>query len=299
MALPGALLGAALLLLPALAAASEPPSGAVLADVPFTGAERNRVIVDLAPEGSSRPFPLFLDTGASDSVLTPRMARDLGVRVRRIKRTPYRKPTLLGRDLQFWVDTRSSDTGSKTGWEYGLLGGRFLAEYVVEIDFPGRRVRFLDRKKYRVPERADAPDEAVLPLRVVSNRPIVEIELEGRPVRVLLDTGAPGTLILSGKAAKEIDFSWEPLARIEGGSVLGPVDLELAEARDLRLGPFGFGTPVSILIAPRGFYNQGTSTDSVVGYDLLSQFVVRIDYPRKRLWLRRDAEVPLTLSGAE
>jgi hypothetical protein len=35
------------------------------------------------------------------------------------------------------------------------------------------------------------------------------------------------------------------------------------------------------------------ANDSVLGYDALSRFLVRIDYPRGRLWLRRiDASVP-------
>jgi hypothetical protein len=287
------------LLCPSFAAASEPPPEAILADLPFAPDAPNRVIIDLAPEGSERPFPLLLDTGATDSLLTPLMARQLGVGVRRHKSSPYRRATRLGRDLLFWIDAGSSDTGSKTGWEYGLLGGRFLSEYVIEIDFPARRVRFLDRRKYRVPEVATEPDEAVLPMQVVANRPVVEIELEGQPVRVLLDTGAPDTLIVSGAAARKAGLSLEPLVQVAGGGVLGPIDLFLAEVSKLGFGTFTFGPNVPVLVAPRGLYNQGTSTDSVLGYDVLAQFVVRLDYPRRRLWLRRPQGSPLTLFGVD
>lgn len=290
---------AALLAVASGAPASEPPPEAVLADVPFEPGEANRVIVDLAPEGSNKPFPLFLDTGATASVLTPRMARELGVKVRRLKTDPYRRETRLGRDLQFWIDVASSDTASKTGSEYGLLGGEFLAEYVVEIDFPARRVRFLDRARYEVPESAAAPEEAVLPMRVVANRPLVEIQIEGRPLEVLLDTGAPDTAIVSGAAARKAGLATQPILRLEAGTVLGPTDLELVEVAELRLGPFGFGPGFPVLIAPRGLYNQASASDSVLGYDVLSKFRVRIDYRRRRLWLRRGAEAPVTLFGAD
>jgi hypothetical protein len=259
----------------------------VLADLPFAFDVPNRVIIDLAPEGSERSFPLLLDTGATDSVLTPLLARRLGVGVRRHKASPYRRATRLGRDLQFWIDTQTSDTGSKTGVEYGLLGGRFLAEYVVEIDFLGR------------PEVSTEPDEAVLPMQIVANRPVVEIGLEGQPVRVLLDTGAPDTLIVSGAAIRKAGLSPEPIVEVAGGGVLGPIDLFLAEVSELSLGSFTFGPRFPILVAPRGLYNQGTSTDSVLGYDVLAQFVVRIDYPRRRLWLRRQQGSPLTLFGVD
>ncbi|MBM4336286.1 MAG: hypothetical protein FJ108_10290 [Deltaproteobacteria bacterium] len=71
------------LALACLAAASasaqaEPPADALVGEVPFlTHSETNRVFIDLAPEGK-RPFRLLLDTGASDSVLTPGYARELG-----------------------------------------------------------------------------------------------------------------------------------------------------------------------------------------------------------------------------
>jgi membrane-associated protease RseP (regulator of RpoE activity) len=39
--------------------------------------------------------------------------------------------------------------------------------------------------------------------------------------------------------------------------------------------------------------------DSVIGYDLLRQFVVRIDYPRQRLWLKRSGDRRVTFMGVD
>ncbi len=232
---------------------------------------------------------MLLDTGASFSVATPLAARALGVRVRRAKQTPYRRRTLLGRDLQFTIDTSSSDTGSKTGFEYALLGGNFLAEYVVEIDFPSRRVRFIDRKRYRVPESVEGPDEAVVPLEIVGNRPGLYVEFNGEKTLVLLDTGAPTAVLMSGELAKRASISHEPGPGLRAGSVLGPVRIERGMARSLRLGPFEF-EDVPVEVAPRGFYNLGFPGDALLGYEMLAGFVLRLDYPRERLWLRRRAE---------
>ena len=111
------------------AAAGEPPADALIGELPFLvepNASVNRIFVNLAPEGR-RELRMMLDTGAAPNVLTPLYARSLGILVRRNKSSPYRRSTVLGRDLQFWIDTRSSDTGSKTGFEYGLLGGEVPA----------------------------------------------------------------------------------------------------------------------------------------------------------------------------
>jgi predicted aspartyl protease len=279
-------------------AESDPTPEAVLATLPFLGDEINRIFIDLAPEGSSRSFRMMLDTGASFSVLTPGAAREIGVKVRRIKRDPYRRKTLLGRDLQFYIDVRSSDTGSRTGWDYGLLGGNFLAEYVVEFDFPGRRVRFLDPKKYAVPKEVDAPDEAVLPLLIVSNRPGVKIQTNGVDHTVLLDTGAPLPLILSGPEAAKSAIESRPIAGSATAGVFGEMETELGEAETVQLGPFLFEN-VPVDVAPKGWFNMGFPGDSVLGYDLLAQFVVRIDFRRGRMWLRRNPNASVTWLGQE
>lgn len=277
--------------------APDVPADAVVGDLPFLKwPEMNRVALNLAPEGS-KAFNLMLDTGASDTVLTPQYARELGVSVRRARNDrPYERETVLGRSLQFWVDTESSDTRSRTGWEYGLLGGVFLAEYVLEIDFPRRHVRFIDPDRYSVPKEVSAPNEAVLPLKIVGNRAIVEVEVEGKKVEVMLDTGAPGTMLLSGKSAERAGFTKPVLAKMVVGGVVGTTEGQLVEAEKIALGPFVF-SQVPITVAPHGFYNQGPSSDSLIGYEVLSHFVMRLDYQHKRLWLRRVDEEPLTWYG--
>jgi predicted aspartyl protease len=271
----------------------------VIAELPFlAGDEPNRVIVDLAPQGAA-PFRLMLDTGAAHSVLTPVMAKQLGVTVRRTKELPYRRSTRLGRDLQFYVDTSSSDSGSRTGWEYGLLGGNFLAEYVVEIDFPGRKVRFLDPKKYRVPEQADAEDERVLPVKVIASRVAVPVEVDGKQIEVALDTGAPDTLVLSGKAARQVGIDVDALADFgTAGTTAGPMEQRFYEAPAFRFAGFDYA-PLPVIVAPKGWYNLGMGNDSVIGYDVLRPFVLRIDYPRKRIWLKRTGDPRVTFFGAD
>jgi hypothetical protein len=279
--------------------APEPPPDAVVGVLPFeTSAEPNRVLVDLAPEGG-RPFVMMLDTGASESVITPRMARELGVSVRTVKATPYRRATRLGRDLQFWVDTQRSDTAARTGWEYGLLGGEFLDDYVLEIDFPGRRVRFLDPRKYEVPERVEAPGERVASLVRAATRVSVPIRVNGHELVVMLDTGAPGPGILSGKAAQEAGIDPATLPAFgTTGTVLGPMQTSLYEATDFALAGVELGR-VPLLVAPKGWYNLAGPNDSVIGYDVLAPFAIRIDYARKRLWVRRMLEGPVRFYGSD
>jgi predicted aspartyl protease len=277
-----------------VAARADVPAEAVLADLPFLATqERNRIYLDLAPAGSARPLRVLLDTGANVSLMTPGAAKAAGVRVRRHKQDPYRRETILGRDLLFRIDSQRTDTASRTGWEYGLLGGDFLAEYVVELDFAGRRVRFLDRDRYRVPESASGEGEAVLPITVVSNRPGLRLEVNGRELEMLLDTGMPWALMLSGGLARAAGVESLPDARFRMWSVMGPVEAEVGEANRVALGPFVFEN-VPVAVAPKGWFNIGYPGDSMIACELLAQFLARIDYEGRRLWLRRRPEAVFT-----
>jgi hypothetical protein len=274
------------------------PAEAVVGVVPFVErGEANRIYVDLAPEGQ-RPFVWLLDTGAEGNILTPLAARAAGVSVRPAKSSPYVRKTRLGSSVRFWVDTSSSDTGSRTGWEYGLLGGEFLEEYVVEIDFPGRRVRFLDPKRYRVPENAEA-GARVVPMRVHAKRPFVEVEIGGRSLPILLDTGMPNNVVLSGKAAEKLGIDWRSLPDFgRFGSTVGPVEVRLHETDAFRFAGFEYAR-MPVVVAPRGWYNIAGSSDSALGFDTLRRFVVRLDYPRQRMWLASSGDTQITYLGVD
>jgi len=273
------------------------PPEAVLAELPFlANPEPYRIFVDLAPSDASRRLIFLLDTGATHAIATPRAARDLGIRVRRHKRDPYRRKTLLGRDVQVYVDTRYSDTGSRTGWEEAFLGGEFLAKYVVELDFSARRVRLLDPDRFEVPERVAGPGEAVVPMELRRNRPGIEVVVNGEPVVALLDTGAPPPLILSGEVADAAGLPASRLATFQTGSSVGPMTSELRRIPRLEIGPFVLDD-LPAVVNPRGWYNLAMSRDSAVGYELLERFTVRLDYPRRRIWLRRRPDAPRRFFG--
>ncbi len=281
----------AALLLTTTVRAAEPPADAVLADLPFLAATAaggdNEVRIDLALPGA-RPLPLLLDTGSAESFATPRAAQALGISLRRNKQSPYRRATRLDRDVEISVDTRRGDTAGSAGGEWAVLGARFLSAFVLEIDFPGRRVRFLDPKRFEVPAHVDAANQAVLPIRLDANRPIVEIEIGAERVPAVITTGAPGTLLLPGGWSAGASLTPEPEATATLAPMPGAGRLEAVTAARFQLGPFA-ESDVPMLVAERGVQGAGPRSDALLGVDLLKRFVLRIDYARKRLWLAEPA----------
>lgn len=277
----------------------DPPADALVAAIPFEeDSPPTRIMINLAPEGN-KPFVMLLDTGASDSYMTPEMAQEMGISIRKLKRNEYRRGTRLGRDLLFWIDTSSSDTASYTGWSVGLLGATFLAHYVVELDYPARVVRFYDPKKYRVPKKVTAPNERVMKLRRGGTRLGVEVEIDGKSILTLLDTGSPGTVLLSGAAAKKVGIDVDSLPDFgEVHSLYGATEARIYETEEFRLADYEFPlTPMRV--APRGLHNAGGSTDSLLGYDILRHFVIRLDYKSARMWLRRAPAMAMTFFGED
>jgi predicted aspartyl protease len=244
---PGLVVLAVLLLPPVGARAGEPPPEALVAELPFQGDETNRIHLDLAPEGSKRPLRIMLDTGAADSVFSPGAARDAGVRVRRIKSSPYRRRTALGRDLHFWIDSSASDTGTRMGWEYGLLGCNFLEHYVVELDFDERKVRFYDPDAYSVPEEPAGPDEVVLTMHLNGKRPMIDLPVDGTKVRFLVDTGAPFPLMIAGSIAEKGGIRAE-LGETSASMIVGPVAMKVGEAQRVEVGTTALE---GVLVVPR------------------------------------------------
>ncbi|RIK92659.1 MAG: hypothetical protein DCC71_24395 [Proteobacteria bacterium] len=279
-------IAATLVCVASAAFAAEPPAEAVLATLPFLGAVEDvaaEVRVDLAPEGA-RSLPLLLDTGSPDSFATPRAAQDLGISLRRSKQTPYRRATRLGRDLALTVDTRRGEQAAAQGGEWAVVGGRFLASYVLEIDVPARRVRFLDPERFEVPEKSDAANEDVLPIRLVNNRPIVQIEVGAARVPAAISTGAPGTLLLPGGHAADAGLEPDPGAPAEIAPMAGAGRLEPKLAPRIRIGKFET-SGVPVLVAEHGAQGAGPKSDAILGLELLQRFAIRIDYPRRRLWI--------------
>ncbi len=265
------------------------PQSAVLADLPFLeDAPRGRIAVDLAAEGNP-PLALIVDTGASVSRATPRAAVKLGLPG---ERGPAEAPTLLGRPITIHVD--GPGRNASAGAEPTALGGDFLSAYVLEFDFAERRLRFLDPERFEVPAAAKKKGEAVLPIGLEANRPSLGATVQGKPTRLWVDTGSPLPVILSQTTADAVG-PLDALSDLRGAGVHQRVKVQLRWLDSLALGGFAFdGLPAMVL---HDGWNREPVGDSVVGVELLSEFKVRIDYPRKRIWLARRPSPPRAFNG--
>jgi hypothetical protein len=75
-----------------------------------------------------------------------------------------------------------------------------------------------------------------------------------------------------------------------------PPESLLGEAARVQIGSLVLeGVPV--LVAPRGHYNWAGPDDSILGYDVLQEFTIRLDFQNGRAWLKRRSDAQRTLLG--
>jgi tetratricopeptide (TPR) repeat protein len=274
----------------------------VLADLPFlnVGTER-QIFLDIAPRGSL-PFVVQLDTGAPVTMLTPAFARVIGVATRSAREDENWCDTVTGRKLPFYVTSQFAANGGRLeGMNYALLGGEFLQQFVVEIDYRRQRVRFLDPDVVEVGGAQPQAGERVVPMPVAANWPHVELGIGGHSVLALLDTGDEGSLGLTEEAAGQLGIAVDPHAPHQTWqNVLSTSQAAVQQLPLLQIGPVSLqNVEMAIALRSSGVRIERFGTTEVtVGQGVLRHFVARFDYPRQRLGLTPIDDARLTSAAA-
>ena len=209
----------------------------LLEDVIVNGQGPYRFLLDTAAQGAGR-----IDEALAEILGLKSMGKSAGVGLlgRDLEMTRYRLESLAIGALTFLdVEVSSRDYNAEVppglGPIHGVLGYHLFEEYLLTIDYPGRRIRV---SKGQLPP----PDgEHVLPIVSDDGLPEIDVSVGGHTFRALIDTGAMSPLFVSGELAKKLEFRAPPVPRgkrpgIEmtfGTLVEPPVlgKIELADAR--------------------------------------------------------------------
>ena len=131
-------------------------------------------------------------------------------------------------------------------------------------------------------------DEESIPFVITDPLPIIEVEIQGKPIYALIDTGGDN-LYLDDQYAAELGI--QPVASAVGkfgGGVEGKIGFAIG--RRLQLGSVTLD-PVPVTIMPtqrwsKGFADGKYTIGGVIGTGILKQFLASLDYPAGRLLLR-------------
>lgn len=172
-----------------------------------------------------------------------------------------------------------------------VVGHELFAEYVVEIDYSGHRVRLYDPKTYR-----PATGAKTVPITLERNVPFASMGLAlpgatAKPIRILVDTGVNVGLYLTGSfAARERLTQQYPDAPSspDGTGIGGGTKARLLRGIKLDFGGASLATDAWFDVSSGGETGVGARFDGLLGGGVLSQYVVAFDEPHGRLVLRKE-----------
>ena len=184
----------------------------------------------------------------------------------------------------------------------GLVGGDLLARHVIAIDYAGRTLR-------AYPATFEYAGAGVsVPIRLQNNHAFAQVQLRTRSgVAVtgsfLVDTGSRMALLLNTPLAERQHLPDGPAIAdsVVGVGLGGDSRGDWFRIANLEWGPLHVTDVPAVASRDRRGVFSSTAFEGVIGADLLSRFVVWLDYPHSRLVLegapQRTNHLPVDQSG--
>jgi predicted aspartyl protease len=224
------------------------------------------------------PYTFIFDTGATETVIVPPLAKELGLTLTRTgdQHTSTLKSLEIGRaqliDLPIYVFDPPQALSLKldSGINYhGILGYSFISKFLTTIDYSKRTIRFENLPAKTPPES----QKYSVPFKILSNHIHILGNINNTgPYQFLLDTGATQT-ILTHRTARRLNLDGSPLEH--------PANAFSSELDTLNFGDLKVSKLPIIIYDPPHAVEYGINFDAILGSSFLSQYKVQFDYQKK------------------
>jgi hypothetical protein len=276
--------------------------------IPFELVARH--IVVKAAINNSRPLSFVLDTGANSAIVRLPVAKELGLTLygsvngggagagrqagQRVKGATWSLAGLEGFSQPMTLALPLPMLPRAFGQDIdGIIGGEFIKEFVLGLDYQARTITLYDRGTFRYDGKGET-----LPLELNSaGHTVVKATvtpLGGQPIeqRFHLDTGSGGTLILHSPFVNEHKLPGPGSTTIRaigmagaGGESFGRV----GRVALLQIGSFALSNPITVFSQDTGGSFADSSMAGNIGFGIASRFRMILDYGRHRIILEPSA----------
>lgn len=243
------------------------------------------------------PFEFIIDTAASVSAVFPNLRERLalaGGGTRAVSGASGTQAFSVFRLERIEIDGRSARDVTALGLDgipedrisAGIVGADLLSRFIAEFDLPGGQLRLHD------PGTALAGIWREVPFRLNGARfAVLDGQLDGRPVTMILDTGARRTIV-NWQTAEAAGIARDAPDLVSDEPVRGATNHRTAAVKrdfaSLAAGPLRLSAE-SITIADLPVFAQLGLTGRpamILGIDRLRHLRFAVDYPRRRLLFR-------------
>jgi predicted aspartyl protease len=271
-------------------------------EVPFRF-EHNEILIQVAI-GRHEPVTMMLDTDTDPSSINLSFAQSSGFKLREIhgqvtgggaerpqvyltKLEGVQLGSLPARDLQA-VAIDLTKIQDRLGIQVqGVLGNNFLAGRVLQIDYPAKLLRFY-RSSSGLPNAK--PGQAVFAFQLGQDGDILMagVGINGKSVKATLDTGSDGTFSLTPSAVEALGLT-EAASHGQpetSQGYKGTVQNTRGKVDRIAVGPIDIASP-EVVFWGKGAGRDRRPWDVDIGNGFLRDYVVTIDYSKKRIALQK------------
>ncbi|HYF22359.1 MAG TPA: aspartyl protease family protein [Caulobacteraceae bacterium] len=271
------------------------------------------------------PFRCLIDTGASGFAISDAIARRLKLPVSRT----VTAQAAVGKVRMSSYNVREVVVGGAVkdrdiyvlGWDVpedafivGIVPASLFALASMGMDFDKGTMTVAPPRSFKLPDHEELPSvsrpilgKGGVALEEMSGqmaghvqtlaedydpRPTIRAEIDGAPVKLLLDTGADSALFLFPDYVKRAGL-WDRYPRWREGvssGIAGLFETRLVRGVNLKLGSFQISRPVMLLGDPADVGRDGfKEADGVIGTEILRRFSFATDPQDQKVWLKPNA----------
>jgi len=256
-------------------------------------------MVDATINGKG-PYRLLVDTGAPGMIINKSLAEKLelpgsrrfggagvGIHVggpggEGLPASMHQIDSLKVGEAEFrGLETLAIDT--ELGSEFdGVLGIGVLRECLLTFDYPAGKLR-LTKEELPASNGRDVLDYEQ---RMGLSAPRIAVEVNGKPIHLVLDTGATGWFMFRDDLTELLSYEYGPVKGPQAATVDREIDTQVARLEGkLKLGHYVFDRPCAVV--------GEEAIPSLIGNRALENFVFSLDQKNKRLRLARDSTEPI------
>jgi hypothetical protein len=261
------------------------------------------ILIDVSVN-NSRPLPFILDTGDKFAVIDLDRAKQLGLKLQGdIQSGAAGAAVIHGsyvQDSSFTIPALSRFSQPVTlafplksleaplGHEIdGVIGGDFIKEFVIELDYQSHVVRLFDKATFRYSGRGQS---VAIELNA-QGHPIIEAEVTpegGKPLKgkFVLDIGSSASLALYSPFVAQYHLLGPKLKTIRAlgaAGAGGQMQAQIGRVAELKIGEFRLARPITLFSQDKAGAFASSDIQGNLGEQVLSRFKLFLDYSHGRI----------------
>ena len=256
---------------------------------------------------NSRPLSFILDSGANVAIIRTDVAKELGLKLEGtvgvggagsgppqtgsfVRQATWSLVGLPGFSQPVTLAVPMPELPIAMGRPIdGIIGGEFIKEFVIELDYQARVLKLHDAAAFRYEGAGEAiPIEFVNVIHPVLRASVTPVGGQPTEQRFVLDIGASGALTLHSPFVREqklLESGLPTIRAIGGAGAAGRVTGRMGRVQALQIGRFVLREPITMFAQDAGGAFANSALAGNIGAQVAMRFRTYLDYGRKRIIL--------------